>query len=245
MESQSAAIQETPQPKGALWRLQGIFFEPSATFEDINLRPGFIVPIIVGIVVAFATWQAVAHLVDLQQFFIAQMKSNPQTAGLTPEQMQTAISWQVLSIKYIAPVFVPIMALLFSAVFMLMVWISGSETTFTKLLGVVSYTMFFYGLVTAVLLIATFALAQDPYAINLQNPVFTNLGPLVDMKTSPILHRLASSVDIISIYVIYLFGLGISKVARRITVGKGVVLVVIPYLVYLGIVVGITALTAK
>ncbi len=244
MESESAVIQETPQPKGALWRLQGIFFEPSETFKDINLKPGFIVPLIVAMLVTLAAWQAIAHLVDLHELLMAQVKSAPQAAGLSEDQLASSVNFQVIILQYLVPLFIPLMALIYSGVFMLMVWISGSETTFSRLFSVVTHTIFFQSLVGAVLLVIVFALASDPYAVNLQNPIFTNLGPLVDPKASPVLYKLASSVDIISIYVIYLFGLGISKVSKRLSVGKGVTLVVIPYLVYLAISVGITALTS-
>lgn len=245
MESESAVVQETPQPKGALWRLQGIFFEPSATFRDINLKPGFVVPLAVAMVIAFVAWQLVGHFVDLQEFFLAQMKSNPQTSALSQEQMQTAVKWNLIFLKYLSPLAVPIMALIYSGVFMLMVWISGSETTFSKIFSVTSYTMFFQGLVGAVLLVLIFALANDPYSINLQNPIFTNLGPLVSAKASPVLASLLSSIDIVSFYVIFLLGLGISKVSRRMSTGKGVALVAIPFLVYVALKVGVTALTAS
>jgi hypothetical protein len=243
MESQTAAAPETPQPKGALWRLQGIFFEPSATFEDINLRPGFIVPLVAAMVIAFVTWQLLSHFVDLQEVLMTQIRNSPQAANASPEQLRTGLNLQLIILKYLVPVLVPIMALIYAGVFMLMVWISGSETTFSKLLSSVSYTVFFQTLVGSVLLLVVFALAQDPNSINLQNPVFTNPGPLVSAKTSPVLYSLLSSVDIVSFYVIFLFGLGISKVSRRMSTGKGVTLVAIPFLIYVAIKVGITALT--
>ncbi len=243
MESQTAAAPETPQPKGALWRLQGIFFEPSATFEDINLRPDFIVPLVAAMVITFVTWQLLSHFVDLQEVLMTQIRNSPQAANASPEQLRTGLNFQLIILKYLVPVLVPIMALIYAGVFMLMVWISGSETTFSKLLSSVSYTVFFQTLVGYVLLLVVFALAQDPNSINLQNPVFTNPGPLVNAKTSPVLYSLLSSVDIVSFYVIFLFGLGISKVSRRMSTGKGVILVVIPFLIYVAIKVGITALT--
>lgn len=244
MESESTVTSETPQPKGALWRLQGIFFEPSATFEDINLKPGFIVPLIASILITFIVWQLIGHLVDLRELLFAQAKANPQAANFSDEQIRAGLGFQLIMLKYLVPLLVPIVALIFSGVFMLMVWISGSETTFSRLFSIVTQTFFFQSLVSGILLVIVFALAKDPYSINLQNPLFTNLGPLVDPKTSPVLNRLASSLDILNIYLIYLFGLGISKISRRLSVARGVTLVVIPYLIYLGIVLGATALMA-
>jgi len=65
-----------------------------------------------------------------------------------------------------------------------------------------------------------------------QNPVYTNLGPLVDSKESPVLYKLASSADLVIWYVIYLLGLGTATVSKRMTVGKGVLLVAFLYGIY-------------
>ncbi len=235
---------EQQATKGALWRLQGIFFEPSATFEDINRKPGFVVPLLVGILLALVTWQVIGHLVNLQEILMVSMKTNPQVADkVSPEQMQQQASFLVPFIQYVAPLLgVPIMIFLTSGVLMLMVWISGSETTFSKIASVVSYSMFLQGLIGGILMILVFALASDPLAIDLKNPVMTNIGRFVDASESPVLNRLLSSVDILVWYVIFLLGLGLSKIARPMTIARGVILVAVPYLLYVAASAGLAAL---
>ena len=243
-EQETLTMPAEPTSKGALWRLQAIFFEPSAAFEDINIKPGFMVPLIAGLLLALLTWQAIGHLVNLEDLLIASIKSNPRVADqLTPEQMQQQARFSVPIIQYAAPIAgVPIMIFLTSGVLMLMVWISGAETTFTKIAGVVSLTMFLQAFVGAVLLILVFALAADPLTINLENPLMTNPGSLVDARESPVLNRLLSSLDIVVWYVIFLLGLGLSKIARPMKTANGVLLVAIPYLLYVGIRMAIAAL---
>jgi hypothetical protein len=113
-----------------------------------------------------------------------------------------------------------------------MVHLSGSETSYKKLLGVTSHCLFLQTVVGSVLMVTVYALASDPKSIDFQNPVYTNLGPLVDSKDSPILYKLASSADLVIWYVIYLLGMGTAAVSRRMTVGKGVLLVAVLYLFY-------------
>ena len=119
---------------------------------------------------------------------------------------------------------------------------TGNETSYKKLLGVTAHCLFFQTLIGSVMILLVYSLASDPKAIDIQNPVYTNLGPLVDAKESPILSKLASSVDLVVWYVIYLLGLGTATVSKRMAVGTGVALVAALYIVYVILGVGWTAL---
>ncbi|UCF38074.1 MAG: YIP1 family protein [Acidobacteriota bacterium] len=246
MEDQvvSQTTESSPPVRGAAWRLQGIFFEPSATFEDINLKPGFIVPLILSILVAFLAWFVIDSVIDLDEYLIAQIEKAPQAERLTAEQIEQQAKISGTIVRWVGPAIGPlIMLFLVSGVLMLLIYLSGSETTFMKLLGVASHTFFFQTVVGSILLAVVFSLTQDPQAIDVQNPYMTNLGHLFNPKESPVVYRFMSSMDLISFYVIYLLGLGVSKVSRKISVGKGVVLVFIPFLLYVLGATGIAALT--
>jgi hypothetical protein len=221
------------QDQGDVWRLQGIFFEPTKTFQAINVRPSFWLPLVLTVVIAILLSQALAYFVDLEDILLQQVKLNPQAAQLTEEQLEQQIKYTMPLFKWVGPVVAPpAMLFLFSGLILLMVHLSGSETTYKKLLGVTSHSLFLQGLVGAVLTILVYALASDPKAIDIQNPVYTNLSPLVDTRESPILYKIASSMDLVVWYVIYLLGLGTATVSRRMTVGKGVLLVAILYFIY-------------
>jgi hypothetical protein len=237
--SPTGTIDGEEQVRGSAWRLQGIFFEPSATFEDINKKPTFLIALLLSIVIAFITWMVIDNLVDLQEIMEIQIRSSAQADRLTPEQIEQQASYTVPFVKWVGPIVgPPLMVLLVSALMLLMAFLSGGITTFKKLVSVASYTFFFQTVISCILMVLIFAVAAEPEAIDIQNPVYSNLGPLFDAKESPVLYRIASSIDVIVWYVIFLLGLGLSKVSSGITTGKGFFLVAIIYLIYVGIGVG-------
>ena len=242
MEEQMTSPNVEDQTQSDVWRLQGVFFEPTKTFQSINERPSFWLPLVLTVIIAILLWQALAYFVNLEDFFLEQAKLNPQTAQLTDEQLEQQMKFTVPLIQWVGPIVVPpVTMFLFAALILLMVHLSGSETIYRKLLGVTSHCLFLQALIGAVLMILVFALASDPKAIDVQNPVYTNLGPLLDSKESPVLYKLASSVDLVVWYVIYLLGLGTATVSKRMAVGKGVFLVAFLYAIYVLLSVGLSA----
>jgi hypothetical protein len=232
-ENKNEVVPGEEEAKGSIWRLQGIFFEPSATFEDINKKPTFVVALLLTVVIALIGWNIIDNLVDVQELIEAQIKAAPQAEGLSQDQIELQASYTVPFIKWVAPVLIPpLMMLLVAALMLLMAFLTGGTTTFKKLTAVVSYTFFFQTVISITLMVLVFAVVADPEAINLQNPVSSNLGFLFDAEDSPVLYKLASSADVIIWYVIYLLGLGLSKVSEGIKVGKGFALVAVLYLIY-------------
>lgn len=239
MEEQIASPTGGEENQSDVWRLQGIFFEPTKTFESINVRPSFWLPLLLTVVIAILLWQALPYFVELEDLLMAQAKLNPQTAQLSEDQLEQQLKYTVPIIQWVGPVVAPpAMLFLFAALILLMVHLTGSETTYKKLLGVTSHCLFLQTLIGSVLMLLVYSLASDPKAIDMQNPVYTNLGPLLDAQQSPLLYKLASSVDMVVWYVIYLLGLGTAAVSKRMSVGKGVMLVGVLYIIYVLISVG-------
>ena len=245
MEEQLIPPVEDDQNRTDVWRLQGIFFEPTNTFESINVRPSFWLPLVLSILIALLMWQALGYFVDLEELFIEQARAHPQAAQLTDEQLEQQIRFTIPIVQWAGPIVFPaVMLFLLAALILLMVHLSGSETTYKKLLGVTSHSLFVQTLVGSFLMFLVYVMADNPKAINLENPVYTNLGPLFSSKEAPILYKIASSMDLIVWYVIYLLGLGTATVSKRMKVGKGVFLVGILYAIYVLLGVGWVAFTS-
>ena len=64
-ETNNEVVPGEEEAKGSIWRLQGIFFEPSATFEDIDKKPTFVVALLLTVVIALIGWTIIDNLVDL------------------------------------------------------------------------------------------------------------------------------------------------------------------------------------
>jgi hypothetical protein len=226
---------------GSIQRLIGVVLEPGKTFAAIARRPTFVLAMVVSIVISLAAAWVTYSRIDMAQVMESQLRNSPAGQRMTSDEIRQQVETITNSPFYkvmlwVGPVLAnPIMMVALAGILMLMVYLAGSETSFLKMLGVTSHALFFMGLVGGVLMILVILLAPDPQDIDIQNPLYTNLGHLVDARESPILNRLLSSVDIITLYVIYLLGLGVSKVSSRMSVGKGVFLVAVPWLVYVGI----------
>jgi hypothetical protein len=245
MDQQMTPPSVEEEERGDLWRLQGIIFEPGKTFESINRRPSFWLALIATIVLAVLFWQILPYFVDLEELFLEQARQNPQTAQLSDEELEGSIGVSIMFVQWGAAVVAPVVFLfLIAALIMLLVHLTGSETSYKKLLGVTSHTLFFQSLVGMVLTLLVYSLASDPKSIDIENPLYTNLGHLVSAKESPVIYKLASSVDIVVWYVIYLLGLGTATVSAKMKVAKGVILVATLYGIYVLLGVGWAALMA-
>ena len=85
---------------------------------------------------------------------------------------------------------------------------------------------------------------KDPSDFDLQNPVAGNLGTFISDESSHFLHRFGVSMDLFSFWQIFLLGTGLAACAR-LTRTKGIVAVVIPWLIYVLVVSGFAAMSGR
>ena len=248
MSEQQPGMPEAPKLHSAAWRLQGIFFEPSRTFEEINLRPSWVLPLLACMLLAGITTQVIFSYVDFGEVVRSQIMASSRADQMSSEQVdqiveQSSSGPMRVVFQYVMPVLGPLIAvLLTSGVLMLAIYLGGAETSFKKILAVTTHTFFFYSFVGSILAILVFSLSSDPASINIQNPVFTNVGGILSPKESPVLYKLLSGLDILVFYHIYLIGLGLSKVAERLSLSGGVTMTAVVYGLYLGVQVAWTAI---
>jgi len=137
----------------------------------------------------------------------------------------------------VTPVFVPLMMLIIAGILMVMAnFVFGGTATFKQLFSVAAHAQMvgiIYGLLIVVILFL-----KDPADVDLQNPIASNLGLLIPMETSKFLHRLAISVDIFSLWQVYLLGTG-AAICGRLSKAKGIMAIGIPWLVWVLIVSGL------
>jgi hypothetical protein len=225
---------------GPIGRLTGVIFSPGETFEDINRKPTWLIPMLFFAILSLAsmavfTWKINPDWNAISRSAITkQMERSGQT--LTAEQMdaQVRISATITQIAiYVGPVVgSAIFCLLLAGLYALGMMLIQARTTFKKVLSVVSWT--FAG-ITAVGLVVTVAslFVMDTSTLSTLNPqrwpeiIPTNLAALTDVS-SPVLRSLLSSIDVFSIWRIILLSIGLAAVAgsRKITSGRTAVIVV-------------------
>lgn len=221
------------ESRGAYWK---VFFEPSRCFAGLNIKPAFLVPLILCIVMTFATSFVIYSKVDMSQVIRQQIESSSAAAQLSEEQIDDQVKMAAkfgrISVLVAPLITVPLLILIIASLMLLSVYLTGSETTFSRVFAVSVSSMFFYTVISGILTITVILAAADPSAINLRNPVFTNPAGLVDFKESKVLYAFLSHLDVLVWYTIYLLGLGLSFVAAKCSVAKGVFLVGIWYVLY-------------
>lgn len=231
------------QAPGPGFKLQAIFFQPRAAFEAINLRPDWVIPLILLIVMAIATTVVMDSKIGFEQIAIKQMEAQ----GSSPEQIEQAQAGLGLIkvFAYAGGVLGSLVIALVTAAFLLLgFYLTGADVSFKKTLSVVMYSLFAYSLIVTILSITIIMVASDPAELDITNMVTSNLGTMVDKAESPVLASLLSSIDILSFYYLFLLSLGMAITTRK-SLAASATVVILVWVVYLVAKLGWVALMPK
>jgi hypothetical protein len=248
MKTKEQQSEVTLRPaRSSVWKLQGVFFEPQATFEEVDRRPNWLLPLLAMIIISIAAASLVVNTIGLENIVRGQIEANSRVQQMPPEQREQIVEQAVNSpltsvMMYVGPILGPIIIVLVVAgLLMLASTLTGGQATFKKVFSVNSHVFFFSYVVASVLSVVVVLLSPDPAEIDIQNPVATNLGFLVARTESPALYSLLSSIDLVSFYTIYLLGLGLAVVNRK-PVRSMLLTVVVLWVVWVLIKTGWTAM---
>jgi len=243
---------EEPAKLNFLQRLIGTIFSPGATFEDINRKPTWIAAVIISMLLivigsAVFSWRAKP---DWDRIFRQQIKRQLEKTNqsLTPEQIEQRVEFSKKLVPYfpaIAAVSIPIVYVVIAAILALGMMLIQAQTTFKKLLSVVSWSYAGTTLVQAI--VGNVAmLVQDQETLNNIDPtqgvnlVPSNLGAFLPEGTSGAVMAFANSIDVFSIWYLIILSIGLAAIAgsRKITAKKTGMMVVGFWLVFVLIKVG-------
>jgi hypothetical protein len=225
---------EEPARLGPLQRLGGTLFSPGETFEDVNRKPTFIVPIIIAMVVAVASttffdWRVKP---DWDQIMRTQIKKRTEKSGqsLTPDQIETQVNVGKTVAKFmplIQIVATPIVYVILAGIFALGMMLIQAKTTFKKILSVVAWTSAATGIVVAIVGVAVL-MVRDPSELRTLDPsqfgsiAPTNIGAFLASDAAAALRALATSIDVFTIWWLILLSIGFAAIAgsKKITSSK-------------------------
>lgn len=243
-----SAATPTPAPAttdNSFSRIFGVLFAPKHTYESIVRRPTWIVPVIVGCILFVAVVAVFTQRGGWPSFFEKQNATNSRMQRMSAEDRERTMNAQIKvapTFGYLEGVIIPpIAALLVAAVLMLVFNLSGAtKVDFKTSLAIVSYAWVPW-LIHGVLSILILFL-KDPSAVDLQNIVASNPGVFFSDDASKWLVSLVSSIDIFALWTLALLAIGYSATnPRKLSLGKALVLVVIPWIFFIAIKVGLTA----
>jgi hypothetical protein len=240
-----ASVPMSPEPAGPglsePQRLLNVFIAPRKTFEDLKRKPSWWVPWLVTAIFILIFGVVAVQKIDMVQFLQREIDKSPSAQRrmeqLTPEQRERGLAIQATGTKvvfYIYPLFTLIGGLIIAAVLMAVFnFLLGAEVPFQRAMAVVFYT-YVPLIISTILLTLSVLFSSDPNTIDLTNPMPTNPGFFMDPQGNKFIYAIVSSLDIFSIWVVTLLGLGFASASsnRKPSVSTGITTMFIVFAIF-------------
>jgi len=221
---------------GEVGRITGVFLDPKKAFADIAARPGWIVPIVLLVVVGLVFTYLFTTRVGWDRYFHQIAETNSRMQQMDAQARENAIQMQSKFAPIGGYVFsvvgTAIMALIVGGVIVLVSKMAGASLKFKQAFAIGAWAMlprFIAGILAIVVMFI-----KNPEDFNLQNPLAFNLGAFMEPppNSGKFIYSLATSIDLFTIWSILLVAVGISVAARKVPFSKAVMLVVVPWLIW-------------
>ncbi len=215
MEKNASVSPAQPSEVGAVARVSGVLFSPGKTFESIARRPTWLVPLLVWTLLSLAVTNVLLPKVDYDRLIRGSIEKRGQ--NVPEERVQTIIESQ----KRIAPVLYNGIAVVSPVVVALLVAVVlwgafkafGWDTSFRQAFGVTTHA-FLPGVLASILLIPIIVNRESVDPRSLGDLLRSNLGFLVERESGKALHALLGSIDLFSLWSLYLFVVGFAAAAK-------------------------------
>lgn len=229
-----------PESGGGFFQnLIDVYFSPREAFTRIVRNPRFLVPLVAYVILVLGFTGVWMQRMDPVEFMKTQIEESGQADRIPAEQRVAIIEQQAQWM----PVFAWVGSIVGTALTFLVVagvllflyrFFYASEVTFKQALAIVSWVFFAVGLVTTPLLLLVMGLKGD-WNINPQEALQANLGLLLDKSSAAKpLWALLSSIDIFSLWTVFLLAVGFGVASRKST-GSAIWGVAVPWaLIVLG-----------
>jgi Yip1 domain len=218
-------VQSAAEPTPGLTQLQrftNAFAAPSKTFEDIKRgNKSWWLPFLLFVLIGTGLWGTVTVKVGWEQVVENSIRISPKQAAqmekLTPEQKaaQMRIAPIIQEVLWaLAPAWIIVMNLIAAGILLGTINFGfGGRATFGKVFAV-SWYAGLPGLIKLLLGIAGLWAGMAPESFLPQNPAGTNLGFFFGPPDVPmILWTVYSALDVLTIWTLVLFSIGLAKVA--------------------------------
>jgi hypothetical protein len=220
--SDTVANAEAAAPLSQVQRVVDTFIAPSKTFNDILRDTSWWLPWLLGVVVALGYGFAIQQKIGWDKTYanILQQSSQAQLdrlSQLPPDQQARQKAVGASFVRYIFWA-TPVLGLVFAALAALVLLATvnfglGGKAKFSQMFAVWFYATLPFLIQSVLAIIAIFA-GLDADSFNLKNPVGTNIGYFLPMDSPKWLMAFASSIDILTIWVIILLSIGCAIVGK-------------------------------
>ncbi len=225
MEPTTAPTSEpvTPErPGGFFQNVIDIYVAPSEAFGRIVKSPTWVLPFVGSALLALAFVGVWVSRMDPAEFTKRQLQQQGGWDKIPAEQREALLEQQAK----VLPVFIPVMAVLGNIVFVLITagvllfmfrFFYAGEVGFKQALAITAWCFFAVGLITTPMTLAVMSL-KDDWNLNPQDVLQANLGLLLDKaETAKPLWALATSLDLFSLWVVFLLATGFAVAVKKAT----------------------------
>ncbi|HWW18202.1 MAG TPA: YIP1 family protein [Candidatus Saccharimonadales bacterium] len=192
-------------------RIIGVFFSPKATFEDIVRKPSWVLPIVLLTLFSIGVSFAINQRINWREFMVQQIEKSPQAANMSAEQKEQRIEGGAKFSPIVTWVIGVCGPIVFALVVALVMWgaynlLGGANTNFGTSFAITSHAAL-TGLVSSLLFILVLYL-KAPGTVDMENPVATNLAPVLPDDSAKWLVALLKSIDIFTFWTLILLAIG-------------------------------------
>jgi len=220
----SSAAEPAPEAAGlSQWqRVTNTFTAPSKTFEDIQRgNKSWWLPFLIMVLIGYVFFAAVTFKVGWAQVAENAIHLNPKSEEklnqAPPAQRETAMKITQYSMEggFAAS---PILVLIFAVVIAVVLWgtinfVFGGKAKFGSVFAVWMFAAL-PGIIKSLLGSVVLFAGAAPESFNLNNFAPTSVGAFLNpLETNAALYKLASSLDITTIWYLFLMGMGLAIVA--------------------------------
>jgi len=228
INSNSQASSISPQQLNAVQRVFGVFFSPRKTFEDIDRKPDWVVPMVIVVVIAVLFTVIIMPIALPQQMEKQQAKMEER--GMSQEEIDRAVEMGEKIGKIVGPIGAAIGSVVFlfavAGIFMFVGnTILGGKTTFKKLLSVVCYSSLIGSLNSIILL--PIILSKKTMEVHFSLAAFMSAD-----ASETFLYQLLKKIDLFACWQIVVAGIGVAAV-YKFTTKKSITMVASLYIIYM------------
>jgi hypothetical protein len=222
-ENQSIGV---PAPEvtslSQLQRVTNTFTAPSKTFEDIKRgNKSWWLPFIILMIASYILFAAITIKVTWPQVAENSIHLSPKgedrMAQASPAQRETSMKWTEYAMEG-AFAASPILVLVIATIITVVLWgtinfVFGGKATFGSVFAVWMFASL-PGLIKTLLGAVVLFAGAAPETFNLNNFAPTSVGAFLNpLETNAALYKLASALDITTIWYMVLMGMGLAIVA--------------------------------
>ncbi len=201
-------------------RVVDTYIAPSKTFLDLRRDASWWLPCILVLLFTMAAVFTANKKVGVEEMRDSMLRHMPKMQeridSMPPDQqakIRQSFESNIQRAIVVAPVTTLVSGFVVGALFLVLAnFVFGGKATYWQMVAVFWYSMLPF-LVLNLLSMALVAGGVGVENYNAQNPVGTNIGYYME-GSSPMLVALLSAVDLFSVWIFALQGIGIAKVAR-------------------------------